>query len=288
MKLLRKIYYGLTPNLRFCVRRIFYLPYDAFVFLFKKRDPLIPPRGMIFIGSGDFVKQGNHLAELVKTYTRLRPDDRILDIGCGIGRLAVPLTKYLSKDGIYEGFDIVQFGIDWCIKNITSRYPNFHFKCVSLKNDLYNLNTRDEAKSFVFPYPKDYFDCVVLTSVFTHMMPDDVENYLRQIALTLKEGGRCLATFFIINQEVKNAMDKNEIGFKFNYSYGNYHLMHSSVKEANVAFDENFLYAMVANCGLSVESMHRGSWSNGANALDFQDVVILKKQEIPGADGNLR
>lgn len=135
---------------------------------------------------------------------------------------------------------------------------------------------------------KDYFDCVVLTSVFTHMMPDDVENYLRQIALTLKEGGRCLAPFFIINQEVKNAMDKNEIGFKFNYSYGNYHLMHSSVKEANVAFDENFLYAMVANCGLSVESMHRGSWSNGANALDFQDVVILKKKGIPGADGNLR
>lgn len=37
----------------------------------------------------------------------LKPSDRVLDVGCGIGRLAIPLTQYLDARGGYAGLDIV-------------------------------------------------------------------------------------------------------------------------------------------------------------------------------------
>lgn len=277
MNIARKVYYSLSPSFRFIARRLFYFPVDLYETAFRKRDKMIPPRGMIFIGSGDFVEQGEHLCDLVVKQTGLQPDGKILDVGCGIGRLAVPLTRYLGPQGAYEGFDIVKKGIDWCERKITARFPNFHFLYIDLKNDLYNLSTDAEAGNFTFPYPENHFDCVVLTSVFTHMMPEDVQNYLTQISNVMKKEGRCLATFFILNPEVSRLMQEGKIPFQFPHSFGGYSLIDKKVKEANVAFEETFLFAMLEKSGLRAESVHRGRWSNGKAPLDFQDVVIIKR-----------
>lgn len=263
--------------MRYIARRLFYLPIDLYETFFSLKDPMVPNKGDIFIGSGDFKKQGDHLLDLVIKYTYLKPDGKILDIGCGIGRLAVPLTRYLSTNGQYNGFDIVKKGIDWCNKKIATKYPNFHFLYVDLKNDLYNLSTDREARFFQFPYPRKVFDSVVLTSVFTHMMPEDVDSYLRQIAFVMKDNGRCLATFFLLNEDVKKQMNNDEIHFKFLYHFDGYSLMNQKVKEANIAYEEEYLLKMLEKNGLCVESIHRGKWSNGCAPLDFQDVVVLKK-----------
>src|SRR4051794_26342926 len=55
----------------------------------------------------------------------LRRDEDVLDVGCGIGRTAIPLTEYLSEHGSYRGFDISRESIEWCSREITSRFPNF-------------------------------------------------------------------------------------------------------------------------------------------------------------------
>lgn len=278
MKIARKLYYAFPPSLRFVVRRLFYLPIDFYEGLTGKRDKMTPMRGMIFIGSGDFKKQGDHLLDLVIEYADLKPSGKILDVGCGIGRLAVPLTRYLNADGQYDGFDIVKKGIDWCKKKITVSFPNFHFLYIDLKNDLYNLSTDDKAKDFKFPYPQKTFDCVVLTSVFTHMMPDDVDNYLGQISKVMKQDGKCLATFFLLTPEIKQQMKEDVIEFKFLHSFNGYSLMDKKVKEANIAFDESYLDSLLEKNGLFAESKYQGSWSHGASPLDFQDVVIIRKK----------
>lgn len=258
MNVSRKLYYALPPSFRFLARRVYYLPVDLYDTLLHKRNPMIPPRGMVFIGSGDFEKQGLHLLDLVIRYAGLKPDSKILDVGCGIGRLAVPLTNYLTAEGGYEGFDIVKKGIDWCNRKITARFPNFHFLWIDLKNDLYNLSTDTEAKNFTFPYAADSFDCIVLTSVFTHMMPNDVDNYLKQISRVMKQDGRCLATFFLLNPEVKKQMEENKIQFRFLHSFDGYSLMDKKVKEANVAFDDTYLSSLLEKNGLYADSIHQG------------------------------
>ncbi|MDR1724654.1 MAG: class I SAM-dependent methyltransferase [Tannerella sp.] len=280
MLFLRKLYYALTPKMRFIARRIRYFPVDLYDSFTGKRDAMTPPKGLIFIGSGDFVKQGEMLLDLLVRYAALKPDSSVLDIGCGIGRLAVPLAKYLSPAGSYHGFDIVKNGIDWCNAHIASKYPNFRFLHVDLKNTLYNDSTSAEARNFTFPYDDNSFDCIALTSVFTHMMPEDMENYLAEISRVMKPEGKCFATYFIVNEAISKKMSEGKTNFMFAHSFGTYYLMDKNVKEANVAFGEDYLVSSFKNHGLECQAIHYGEWSNSPGSFFFQDIAILKKSDI--------
>lgn len=274
----RKLYYLLSPSMRYTIRKIYYFPSDLWDTITGKRDKTIPPQGLIFIGPGDFKKIGEHYLNIFKEHCNLLPNHKVLDVGCGIGRIAIPLTKYLNADGSYEGFDIVKSGIDWCTKNISKTHPNFKFKHIDLKNDLYNLKTEESAKNFKFPYEANSFDLVVLTSVFTHMMPEDVKNYLHEINRVLKSNGKCLVTFFILNNESKTFMKSNS-GFNFEYNFGSYSLMNKDVKEANIAFEENFLTDSIHESNLIIEKTLYGFWSGRPKneAFDYQDTMVLTK-----------
>ena len=68
-------------------------------------------------------------------------------------------------------------------------------------NALYNPKGKYQSLEFVFPYPDASFDVVFLTSVFTHMFPPDVKHYLDEISRVLKPGGRCLSSYFLMNEE---------------------------------------------------------------------------------------
>ncbi|MDQ5928901.1 MAG: hypothetical protein QG594_679, partial [Bacteroidota bacterium] len=274
--LIRKIYYRLPVSLRFFGRRMMYLPVDLFS---KKESDLIPPQGLIFIGRGDYIKVGNHFFNLFQKYCHFTPNSAILDIGCGIGRMAIPFTNYLSPQGRYEGFDIVKLGIDWCNNNISSKFSNFHFKLIPLKNNLYLSNTQEKASELVFPYPSNSFDLVFLTSVFTHMLPTDVENYISEIERVLKKDQKCFATFFILDEESKAAM-KNKGSKNFPHSMSNYALMDTTLKEANVAYNKDFIFDLIEKYKLEISHFERGNWSgiSGNEKNEHQDIIIFKKK----------
>lgn len=272
--LLRKTFYSLPIPLRYFIRRVIYLPQD----LFSKSNSMVPPKGLIFTGSGDYAKIGQQFFSHFQKYCDFDKDSAVLDIGCGIGRMAVPFTNYLSPKGRYEGFDIVKVGIDWCTKNISSRFPNFTFKLIPLKNDLYRLDTDEKAAELQFPYESNSFDLVFLTSVFTHMMPEDIENYISEIQRVLVKEKKCFATFFIIDEDVKTS--SNSIGSKnFPHNFGNYYLMDKSVKEANVAFKKTYIEDLLKKNNLELTHFIKGNWSGIENPElnEHQDIVIFKK-----------
>jgi 2-polyprenyl-3-methyl-5-hydroxy-6-metoxy-1,4-benzoquinol methylase len=77
-----------------------------------RRKNMVPPRTMYhFVGDGDYKAVGMEFRNLFTQYGGLKPEHRVLDVGCGIGRMAVPLTEYLSGPGEYRGFDIVKKGV---------------------------------------------------------------------------------------------------------------------------------------------------------------------------------
>ncbi len=273
---LRKFYYYLPPGLRFLSRRLYYAPIDIWEDLTGKRAPGIPPRGMIFTGSGDFIAQGHKLVNFFIEYGRLQPSNHVLDVGSGIGRIALPLTTYLDESARYEGFDAVKYGVRWCQKSITRNYPNFNFQYVPLENDLYRRGgIRPETYSF--PYSDDAFDFVAVVSVFTHMLPEELVNYLYEIHRVLKKGGSCFATFFIWNAESERLSEYNE-GFQFHYDYPDFRLMDEKVKRANVAFKEDFLFRKIEEAGFRFSEKLPGFWCGRERekCLDFQDILVLK------------
>ncbi|MDR4988742.1 MAG: class I SAM-dependent methyltransferase [Bacteroidales bacterium] len=278
MHLLRTLYYALGPRNRRIARRLFFFPADVFDAVFGKRLPLVPPKGKIFTGKGDFVKAGDDLLENLITYCDLQPHHHVLDVGCGIGRVARPLAAFLDpQHGSYEGFDIVGEGISWCQKKY-KEHPNFRFTHIPLKNDLYNLDTDTPAESFIFPYPDSMFDQVVLTSVFTHMQPPEVVRYLNEITRVLKPGGHCFSTFFLITSSAEAYLDKAANPF-FPYRYDDYFLHDHRVKNANIAYRDAFIREQAAAAGLSVTEFYEGWWTGRPKeeCLNFQDVLIMKK-----------
>jgi SAM-dependent methyltransferase len=276
----RKLYYTLSPKLRRVARRLYYLPIDFAESISGKRDPMVPPRGKIFIGPGDFEKLGQKLVSDFQAYGHLKPSDRVLDIGCGIGRIAIPLTRFIDPKGSYHGFDIVKEGIDWCRKKISPLFPNFTFTHVALKNDLYNLGTRQLASEFTFPYPDKSFDFIILTSVFTHMQPEEVEQYLKEIARVMDNDATCFATFFIID-EYSATFLKNSSNPFFAYDHDNFLLHDDKVKDANIAFRLSFIETLLGKAGLCIETFHPGWWAgrDKTTQVDFQDVLILRKKK---------
>ena len=101
-------------------------------------DPYVPIRAVEnYVKDPRFKRQGEIHFEAFKNLGNLMPDENFLDVGSGAGRMAIPLTRYL-KDGKYEGFDIHLEGIEWCKKNISKKFPNFHFQRADMFNKLYN------------------------------------------------------------------------------------------------------------------------------------------------------
>ncbi|MBL7814875.1 MAG: class I SAM-dependent methyltransferase [Saprospiraceae bacterium] len=280
LSFLRKTYYALPPQYRFVVRRLAYYPIDIWESLTGKRPQMTPPRGMIYTGSGDFVKAGHWWQQFFVEQAGLQPRHRVLDVGSGIGRIARGLTFFLknTEGGTYDGFDAIKLGVDWCTQNISSKYPHFRFQYVPLENDLYR-NDGQNAANFTFPYPDDSFDFVILTSVFTHMLPNEVERYLSEIQRIMTRGGVCVATFFMLDDKTRHILT-DKTAFNFPYDYEHYALMDDKVKAANVAFDNLFLEKIISENALVIEKKIDGFWRFGKReneVQDFQDVLILKK-----------
>lgn len=253
---------------------------DLFDRLSGKKDPLVPPRTMIFIGDGDYKKIGNEFFNYFVELGHLKPNNKVLDVGCGIGRMAVPLVKYLSKDGEYYGFDIVKKGIDWCNENISTQYPNFHFDHSNIFNKSYNPKGAISSSEYNFNYSNDFFDFVYLTSVFTHMLKEDMEHYLKEINRVLKPGGRCLITCFLINKEslmlIKEGKASQNLRLQIDeVSY----VKDSEIPESAIGFDEEWVLQLLNTTSFETISKHYGSWCGREKYKSYQDIMIIQKNK---------
>ena len=261
------------------IRYYFYFMLDIVDILLGRREKLIPPRRMTAIGVWDFRKTGEEFFRYFTEIAKLQSDAKILDVGCGLGRMAVPLTSYLNGNGSYEGFDIESRGIKWCRKNVTPLYPNFKFQHSDIFNLGYNPNGSVLAREYRFPYKEEAFDFVFLTSVFTHMLPADMENYLKEIARVLVKGGKCFITYFLLNPESLRLIAEGKSTQNFKYSREGYSTTHDSIPETAIAYDENTIRSGFIEKGLDlIGQIHYGNWCGRDDYLSYQDIVIAVKK----------
>lgn len=250
---------------------------DSWDWLRGRSDPLRPPRRLVF-QVGGWLENGDRFLGYFRDLGELKPHDSVLDVGCGVGRMALPLTKYLESPGRYDGFDIMPAHVRWCRKAIEPRFPNFRFQHADIFNREYNPHGKIRGAEFRFPYKNDSFDFAFLTSVFTHLLPDEMSHYLAELGRVLKPGGRCFATAYILNDESSELVDAGRGKFKLEPGDGRCRVVNPHVPEACVAFEEGYFLKQARRAGLELKSMHYGLWSGRETWFDFQDIAILRKR----------
>lgn len=242
---------------------------------------LLPPTRLMFDGSqseADFRRDGAEFLRYFVELGGLRPNHRVLEIGCAIGRKAIPLTRHLDASGSYDGFDIVAVGVDWCRRNITPRHPNFRFQQADVFNSLYNEAGRARASEYRFPFGDASFDFAFATSVFTHMLPDELANYVGELARVLAPGSRCLASMLLLNEEAERCIDAGKGALTLRHPVGVCRTESAAIPEAAVGYPEAVVRELFASRGLSlVEPIHFGSWCGRERGLSFQDIVIAER-----------
>ena len=247
----------------------------------------IPSLRLMFDGPRDyelFLKQGSETLGFYKSIAGMKPDDAILDIGCGIGRKTIPLLDYLNGDALYVGMDLDRRGIDWLLRNVTSRNQRFVFLQQDIYNKFYNPKGALIPGKLVLPFPNASFDMVVLWSVFTHMFPDDIAHYLSEIARVLKPGGTLASSYFLYDDEILARMQRGETRPNFNHALKDCRTTNPNMPEDALAVNRNWLKSIQDQVGLKTQRELLGSWSGHLPPQDLeitnhQDIVVAKKHQ---------
>ena len=268
-------------SIRPAVRYLVCLATDSVHFVLRQGGPLIPPTRLMFDGPPSiraFKENGEAFLKYYINLCQLRPDEAILDVGCGIGRKSIPLTRYLDQTGHYEGFDAARTGIDWCRDHVSMSYPNFNFQHADVFNGRYNPKGKIRDSQYRFPYESGSFDVAVAASVFTHMLPGGMRNYVSEIARVLRTGGRGLLTFFLRNDESRALLEARKSVLDFRYEMGVFRSTSLKTPEDAVRYDESFVRDLIETYQLAIrEPIYYGRWSGRKDFLNFQDIIISRK-----------
>lgn len=251
---------------------------DNFEVIMKLRHPLEPPKryNYINIGTNDVI--GNEFLKYFIELGNLKKDYKVLEVGSGFGRMALPLTKYLNENGSYYGLEIIKDGYNWCNSKFTSKFSNFKFKRIDVINERYNPSGTIEPSNYKFPFSDGSFDFVILTSVFTHMYPKDIQHYLYEISRVLKKGGNCFITYYLINEVSLKNIEKQLGVYNFRYFEDNYRFEDKENQLYQIAFDEKSIRKYYKKSEIEIkEPIHFGSWSGRDDYLSFQDIVVGTK-----------
>lgn len=235
---------------------------------------------MQLVGSVDgesFRRVGQEMLECMQDLVDLQPDARILEVGCGSGRIAIPLLTYLDDNGAYDGFDVVPAAIEWCQEHLSPRNPAFRFHHADVANDTYHPNGSVDASEYRFPFEDATFDVVVLTSVFTHLLDDAAQRYIDECARVLRPGGRLFSTWFLLDAISIAAVLRGDAEIPFQQAPGPVWTMDAAQPEWAVAYDETFVRDLFADTQLAIDAFVPGTWCGRSDGRSFQDILVGRR-----------
>jgi SAM-dependent methyltransferase len=245
----------------------------------RRSEPPLPPENLLAgVGPGEYWRIGRETVALVDELVTVRPEDRILDVGCGLGRVAWPLAGRLGRRGSYTGLDVSRQYVEWCRQNLGLPPRRFTFHQADIRTSAYNTEGLVAAEDFVFPWPAESFDLALSISLFTHLMPAALQHYLREIRRTLRPGGRIFSTFFLLDARGKEAVAS---GFTYpTFTEPIEHgLVHDPlVPEDGVAYEPDWVFASFEEAGLVVTGVHAGEWKTFLEERSYQDVVVAVRE----------
>lgn len=243
----------------------------------KSELPDPPPHLIGGIGAGDFWQIGNAMVGLIMATARVCADDRVLDVGCGLGRVALPIAHLLGPHGRYDGFDTSSEYIDWCRRNLPLDPARFGFHEFDIHSSHYNEDGSIAAEAFTFPWPPDSFSLAIAVSLFTHLSAAATKNYLHEIARTLEPNGRLFASFYVLDSQSLPLAEAGTTDPKFTARHDEGMIGDRDNPDAAVAFDAEWVAETLSSAGLAFDAFYPGRWRH-LPVMSHQDIVIAHKR----------
>lgn len=161
----------------------------------KKLPPSSFRRGhRDYLDDSLYLQSAINETERLVTYTGLNANSKVLDIGCGSGKLLIGILESIGEIRYYYGIDVDHKAITWCNNNLKLDWTKFTY--IGVRNDRYNPAGYDIDGRFSFP-TNQHFDIIYLYSVFSHMITNDIRLYLKEFKRLLKPGGYVFLTIFV-------------------------------------------------------------------------------------------
>jgi SAM-dependent methyltransferase len=226
-------------------------------FLFPEFSKLPPNHLRVRVGVGNRILF-NHLRYLVGPknfwmYVFAQDlctlDATVLDLGCGCGRYASHLRDLQVGpsrfSGRYYGVDIDPEMLGWCRDNFDPE--RFAFFEAAGRSIAYNRPQESPGNEWRVPLDDGSVDFVFSTSLFTHLLEDDLVNYARETRRLLRPGSFTLHSFFSVENPPRTFGGRHT----FAELIGNAHVESLRQPEAAVAYSERFIGDVLRTAGLS-------------------------------------
>lgn len=214
------------------------------------------------IGGGDYELIGQIELGLLQK-EGLRPTDRVVDFGCGVGRLAVHLIPQLPS-GEYVGIDISQTMLRHARENVQRRCGTSTARVRYLKQT-----------TPAFELPPASVDLLCAFSVFTHMEHEDTYRYLQSIHTVIRPGGKCLLSCLPLSLAVSRQVFLQEAQLEPEARWA---------KVRSIATTIEFMETLAEMTGWKVQRWYAGNElsveipGQGARALG-QSTLVLRRPD---------
>jgi SAM-dependent methyltransferase len=262
-------------------------PYPSWI---AYEPELVPPLELMALEGIEVLEEwfrwGEEWSVLLRVFAGLRRSSTVLEIGCGLGRIAFPL-RYVLDEGRYDGFEIVRSKVDFLEATFARRHSNFRFVWANVRNTHYNPEGKIEADTYRFPYDDESFDVVFAASVFTHMQPANVAHYVRESARVLRRGGRCLFSFFLLDN-YRPASERPRPFARSDFDFVDqpdgaegFATAFPDDPERMTAYRLSLVERMAGDAGLTlVRDQIPGYWSGAETGwVSAQDLLVLKHRD---------
>lgn len=199
------------------------------------------------------------LADTILDFAEVQPylqaGDRVLDLGCGYGRLGL---AFYGEPYQYVGIDVNRRRVRYA-EALLAPYMNCTVLLLDVANPRYNPNGRRPAAKLRLPFPAGCFAVATAISLFTHVPGEkNVVGYLRELYRLLRPGGVLISTWLTDPAETRSVGDARR-----------------------VVYAPERIEAMLAGAGLGIKHM-----AGAGTAGDHLRIRALRTTgEEPGNDG---
>jgi SAM-dependent methyltransferase len=239
----------------------------------------IPSNFLPGIGSGDYVEVGRSQVRRLIDHAGLQPQDRILDVGCGLGRTARALRETMGPTGLYDGVDVVKDIVRWCQQNLTRVDPRLRFHHAPVRSGLYSPQGSIDAREYRFPFADSSFDFVVAESLFTHLSADEARSYLTEIGRVMRPGATLCVSVFLLDAAARAAIAEGRSDHRFATARGDDWIEDPEQPLLAVAFASEWFSSALAAAGLEpARPVAEGAWRGALGTVSYQDTIVAKKR----------